>query len=67
MFKFFITNIHINHGVLTHNLVYARFPGEEKEHYLSFNTYELAERWIADERESGARHLYQIQKIYIAQ
>lgn len=65
-FKFFITNVHINNGVLVHNLVFIRVIGSRREEILTFNTYELAEAWINEERRNGSTHIYQIQKVYLA-
>ena len=63
---YFITQAYIDNGILKQAVVYARVVGDSKEYVLVFDTYDLAESWIADERKNGSRQMYKINKMYVA-
>lgn len=62
-YKFFIFVLKEQNG--GENLgFYPVYVAKKWPEMLTFSNYEAAEKWINDQRTSGNKGLYQIQKIY---
>jgi hypothetical protein len=60
-YKFFIFNIQYDGFAMRTYYVHSNKDASK----LAFDTYDAAEAWIAEERHNGAKHVYQIQKLYV--